>query len=75
MNRRQEANRVLRLLSRLIKAGVRIIRRSYDHIDDLVSDFPNATAVFNCTGLGARHLGGVKDERVHPTKVCYLVRN
>jgi len=48
---------------------VRIIRRSYDHIDDLMFDFPNATTVFNCTGLGARNLGGVRDEKVHPTKV------
>jgi hypothetical protein len=66
----QKANRTFRLYARLIKAGVRIIRRSYNHIGDLISEFPKATAVFNCTGLGARHLGGVEDERVHPTKVC-----
>jgi hypothetical protein len=35
----------------------------------MMSDFPKATAVFNCTGLGARSLGGVKDEKVFPTKV------
>jgi glycine/D-amino acid oxidase-like deaminating enzyme len=34
----------------------------------LTSDFPDASAVFNCTGLGARDLGGVNDENMHPTK-------
>lgn len=33
-----------------------------------MQDFPHATAVFNCTGLGARLLGGVADELVYPTK-------
>lgn len=51
-----------------------IIRRSYRHLNDLISDFPGVTAVFNCTGLGARHLGGVKDENVHPKKVCRKLR-
>ena len=68
--RGDKVNGWFRLYARLIKAGVRIIRRSYDHINDLMSDFPNNIAVFNCTGLGARNLGGVKDEKVHPTKVC-----
>lgn len=33
-----------------------------------MSDFPDASAIFNCTGLGARDLGGVKDDKMHPTK-------
>jgi D-amino-acid oxidase len=49
---------------------VKVVRRSYDHVDTLRSDFPNTAAIFNCTGLGARHLGGVEDTKVHPTKVC-----
>lgn len=53
-----------------MKAAVRIIRRLYNHISDLISKFPKATAVFNCTGFGARHLGRVEDKRVYPTKVC-----
>ncbi|EED18634.1 D-amino acid oxidase, putative [Talaromyces stipitatus ATCC 10500] len=56
------------LFASLIKRGVKIIRRSYDHVDSVVSDFPNTTAIFNCTGLGSRYLGGVKDKKVHPTK-------
>ncbi|KAL2428989.1 D-amino-acid oxidase [Exophiala dermatitidis] len=47
---------------------VTFLRRHYHHIDALLNDFPDARAVFNCTGLGARHLGGVDDEAVYPTK-------
>ncbi|KAE8552664.1 hypothetical protein EYB25_004043 [Talaromyces marneffei] len=56
------------LFASLIKRGVKVVRRSYGHVDSLMSDFPNTTAIFNCTGLGARHLGGVEDTKVHPTK-------
>lgn len=62
-----------RLYASLIRRGVRFIRRSYDHIDDLISDFSGTTAVFNCTGLGARTLGGVEDKNLHPTKVRSMV--
>lgn len=58
-----------RLFASLIKRGVKVVRRSYDHVDSLRSDFPNTNAIFNCTGLGARNLGGVEDTKVHPTKV------
>ncbi|EHY57422.1 hypothetical protein HRR83_002908 [Exophiala dermatitidis] len=47
---------------------VTFLRRHYHHIDALLNDFPDARAVFNCTGLGARKLGGVDDEAVYPTK-------
>ncbi|KAF3407674.1 D-amino-acid oxidase [Talaromyces pinophilus] len=56
------------LFASLLKRGVKVVRRSYDHVDTLRSDFPNTAAIFNCTGLGARHLGGVEDTKVHPTK-------
>ena len=52
----------------LAKTKVVFIRRQYKHINDLMHDFPRATVFFNCTGLGARHLGGVEDEKVYPTK-------
>jgi hypothetical protein len=63
-----------RLFASLIKRGVKVVRRSYDHVDALLSDFPNTNAIFNCTGLGARHLGGVEDTKVHPTKVSNVLR-
>lgn len=52
----------------LLQTDVVFARRAYKHIDTLMSDYPAATAFFNCTGLGARHLGGVEDHAVYPTK-------
>ncbi|EXJ86544.1 hypothetical protein A1O3_03497 [Capronia epimyces CBS 606.96] len=56
------------LQTQLLQSKVTILRRHYKHIDTLLDDFPTARAVFNCTGLGARHLGGVDDAAVYPTK-------
>jgi len=56
-------------MQKLLKAKVQIVRRSYNHIDDVISDFPTVLAVFNCTGLGAKTLGGVEDRNVYATKV------
>ncbi|EXJ80329.1 hypothetical protein A1O1_08473 [Capronia coronata CBS 617.96] len=56
------------LQTQLLQSKVTFLRRNYNHIDALFLDFPNTNAVFNCTGLGARHLGGVADEAVYPTK-------
>lgn len=58
-----------RLQTRLLKNGVQFIKRAYSHIDHVFDDFPDAAAVFNCTGLGARNLGGVEDKDVYPAKV------
>lgn len=57
-----------RLQTQLLQSNVTLLRRHYTHLDTLFHDFPAARAVFNCTGLGARHLGGVADEAVYPTK-------
>ncbi|CRG88491.1 hypothetical protein PISL3812_05522 [Talaromyces islandicus] len=56
------------LQSDLLKAGVMFLRRPYEHIDQVFDDFPAAVAVFNCTGLGARTLGGVEDKNVYSIK-------
>lgn len=58
--------------SRLLEAEVTFVRRAYDHIDQVFDDFPNAVAVFNCTGLGAKKLGGIDDTKVYPIKVSSL---
>lgn len=58
----------IRLQSNLLRSHVTFIRRSYDHVDTLMDDFPHATAIFNCTGLGAKHLGGVEDQSVFPDR-------
>ncbi|KAI5306076.1 hypothetical protein KEM56_002302 [Ascosphaera pollenicola] len=56
------------LQGHLIRAEVSFVRKHYDHVDTLFADFPNATALFNCTGLGAKTLGGVNDAAVFPAK-------
>lgn len=46
-----------------------------DHVDQAFNLFGDekdpetaTQVVFNCTGIGARHLGGVADENVYPTR-------
>lgn len=59
------------LKSYLTGLGVTFIRRRLDAIDDAFAFASTSTSkpiVFNCTGLGARTLGGVKDEAVYPTR-------
>ncbi|CAG8947946.1 unnamed protein product [Penicillium salamii] len=56
------------------RQGVEIRRGLINDIADVKSSFPHARAVFNCTGLGSLHLGGVKDSKLYPSKVL-LVEN
>lgn len=58
--------------SRLLEAEVTFVRRTYDHIDQIFDDFSNVAVVFNCTGLGARKLGGIEDTKVYSMKVSSL---
>ncbi len=62
-----------RLQSKLAQTDVQFLRRNITHVDELARDFPNAVAIFNCTGLGARWLGGVEDTNVYPTKGVTLL--
>ncbi|KAH8892652.1 putative D-amino acid oxidase [Thozetella sp. PMI_491] len=50
------------------KRGIEMHRRTYIDIKELFDDYPEATAYFNCTGIGAAKLGGVQDAAVYPTK-------
>lgn len=50
----------------LAAIGVTFERSKIDHISSVFS--PSVDAVFNCTGIGAASLGGVKDENVFPTR-------
>lgn len=43
------------------------MQRNVGHIDEVFSMAENPF-VINCTGLGARFLGGVSDEAVFPTR-------
>lgn len=55
------------LKSYLTKHGVTFIRRKVDHINEAFLS-PSTEVVFNCTGLGAKTLGGVEDGKVYPTR-------
>ncbi|OWB81762.1 D-aspartate oxidase activity protein [[Candida] boidinii] len=51
----------------LNKRNVTIIRKHLTHISQAYLTV-NTKVVFNCTGIGAADLGGVKDEKVYPTR-------
>ncbi|KAH3969704.1 hypothetical protein HBI56_060690 [Parastagonospora nodorum] len=46
------------------RLGIEVHRRVFDHIRDAFRAYPNTTAIFNCTGLGALTLGGVEDKKI-----------
>lgn len=50
----------------LTKRGVQFKRQKLTHISQAYSS--NTKVVFNCTGIGARSLGGVQDKDVYPTR-------
>ena len=61
-----------RLQGEALKRGIEMYRQTYDDIHELIKDYPNAKAFFNCTGLGSYSLKGVKDKLLYPTRVCLL---
>jgi hypothetical protein len=67
---------MLTCLSRLqveaLKAGIEIRRALYEDIRDVFKAYPEAKAVFNCTGLGSYSLKGVEDHELYPTRVSLL---
>ncbi|CAO3688713.1 unnamed protein product [Umbelopsis vinacea] len=56
------------LLGLFVQAGGTLEKASLTHIHDALQYCPGALAIVNCTGLQARFLGGVKDEKVFPTR-------
>lgn len=57
------------LFAQVMMSRVVVHRASLGDIGEVFGRFPNAKAVFNCTGLGSRHLKGVEDQALFPTKV------
>ncbi|KAI0783302.1 nucleotide-binding domain-containing protein [Abortiporus biennis] len=52
----------------LLSRGVEFVRRQIHNIDE-AADIAGPTGIlFNCTGLGARSLVGIEDEKVHPIR-------
>ncbi|KAL1861098.1 hypothetical protein Plec18170_001613 [Paecilomyces lecythidis] len=46
------------------RLGIELHRRVFKHIKDVFTAYPQATTVFNCTGIGALTLGGVEDQKI-----------
>lgn len=55
----------------LERLGVQFKRQKLTHISQAY--LPHTVAVFNCTGIGAFSLSGVKDSKVYPTRGQVLV--
>lgn len=56
------------LLDRFMTAGGTVIRRTLSRVSNALNAGFAVDAVVNCTGLGARSLGGVEDSTVFPTR-------
>lgn len=54
------------LYNYLSKLGVKFNRKKLSNIEEAYED--DTECVFNCTGIGARSLGGVSDKNVFPTR-------
>ncbi|KAI5968007.1 IFG3 [Candida margitis] len=50
----------------LEQQGVQVVRKHLGHIVQAYG--PDTKLVFNCTGLGARSLGGVEDKNMYPAR-------
>ncbi|USP79390.1 D-amino-acid oxidase [Curvularia clavata] len=55
-------------LTEATRLNIEIHRRIFGSIDNAFKRYPQATAVFNCTGLGAMTLGGVEDNTMYPAR-------
>ena len=62
---------ISKLRAHLEKLGVQFKRQKLTHISQAY--IPHTLAVFNCTGIGAVSLSGVKDTNVYPTRGQVLV--
>jgi hypothetical protein len=62
-----------RLQGEVLKRGIEFRRTIVTSIQEVFEAFPDAKAVFNCTGLGSYHLKGVEDQLLYPTRVCDLL--
>jgi D-amino-acid oxidase len=58
-----------------IQAGGNMKRGTLAHVQDALKYCPEAQSIVNCTGLQALFLGGVKDEKVYPTRGQVVVVN
>lgn len=58
-----------RLQAEATRLGIEVHRRVFAHIKEALRLYPEKTAVFNCTGIGALTLGGVEDKSIFSARV------
>ncbi|CAO0791148.1 unnamed protein product [Mucor circinelloides] len=56
------------LVKTLRSLGGRIERKSFESIQQAIEEFPEATVIVNCTGLGSYYLTDVKDHTMYPIR-------
>lgn len=56
------------LQNQCLSQGIDIHRKSFASLDEAFASYPDAKALFNCTGLGSYHLEDVKDTSLYPTR-------
>ncbi|KAH8556840.1 hypothetical protein BGW37DRAFT_474423 [Umbelopsis sp. PMI_123] len=56
------------LLSEFTALGGKVRKQFLRHIQDAADEDGSTAAIVNCTGLQARHLGGVEDKKVFATR-------
>ncbi|KAK3080220.1 hypothetical protein LTS18_002813 [Coniosporium uncinatum] len=56
------------LLHRCLSLNIHFIRRGYPSLARLSADFPRASVIINCSGLGALTLADVRDTSVYPVR-------
>lgn len=62
-----------RLQAEAGRLGIQICRKVFHDIDEAMAFDPQATAIFNCTGLGAMTLGGVQDMKMFAARVSAVL--
>lgn len=66
----------VRLQGEAIQKEIEFRRETISDINEVLSKFPTAKAVFNCTGIGSYNLKGVEDKTMYPTRgQVMLVKN
>ncbi|GAB7352873.1 hypothetical protein MBLNU459_g3470t1 [Dothideomycetes sp. NU459] len=56
------------LQSQALQKGIQVRRAIITDIAELFTQFPHASAYFNCSGLGSYSLKGVEDKSLYPTR-------
>lgn len=56
------------LQNQCLSQGMEVHRKSFASLDEALRAYEGVDVLFNCTGLGSYHLGGVQDTSLYPTR-------